>query len=308
MQQFQTRLSCDKEGRHALPLVVYPSSAAQTPMRRTLVTGVGYKHGMQTNAVFATPDSDIAGPARHLPLAGTTNFRDLGGYAGLDGRTVRWRKLFRSDHLAHLTPESQQTLLQQLGVARSADFRGAREQSVDHYRIDGLTHHSLAIEPTVVQRAFTLLQQGKQLTPAHTVELMQQTYRSFIHDNAAQFAQFFEMLLDSDAPIVFHCTAGKDRTGWAATLLLMTLGVPRDVVLRDYLLTNQYYHRPAEARAAASHIPEAVLNVLWKVQEPFLTASLDPVLQDYGSVPAYVAQVLGVDAKAQAKLAQMYLE
>ncbi len=272
---------------------------------------LGYKQAMQTHAYSATPDTShptTAGPARHLPLAGTTNFRDLGGYQGLDGRHVRWRTLFRSDHLAHLSPDAQQSLLAQLGVTRSADFRGLREQSVDHYAIDGLRHHSLAVEPTVVQRAFTLLQQGEHLTAAHTVELMQDTYRSFIHDNAAQFAQFFEMLLDNDAPIVFHCTAGKDRTGWAATLLLMTLGVPRDVVMHDYLLTNEYYHRPAEARAAASHIPPEVLDVLWKVQEPFLTASLDPVLAEYGSVPAYVEKVLGVDAKAQAKLAQMYLQ
>ena len=160
----------------------------------------------------------------------------------------------------------------------------------------------------MVQRAFSLLQQGQSLTAADTVGLMQQTYRSFVHDNSAQFARFFQMLLASDAPLVFHCTAGKDRTGWAATLLLMTLGVPRDVVLHDYLLTNDYYHRPAEARAAASHIPEEVLKVLWTVQEPFLTAALDPVLQQYGSVPKYVEQVLGVDAKAQAQLAKMYLE
>lgn len=268
----------------------------------------GYKQGMQTNDHHASTDSDIAGPARHLPLAGTTNFRDLGGYPGLEGRHVRWRTLFRSDHLAGLTPASQTALLQELGVVRSADFRGQREQTTDHYAIEGLKHHSLAVEPTVVQRAFTLLQQGSQLTAQDTVGLMQQTYLSFVHENAAQFAQFFHMLLDNDAPIVFHCTAGKDRTGWAATLLLMTLGVPREVVMQDYLLTNQYYHRPAEARAAASHIPADVLNVLWKVQEPFLTASLDPVLQQYGSVPAYVDQVLGIDTKAQAKLAQMYLE
>ena len=247
-------------------------------------------------------------PTRHLALAGTTNFRDLGGYVGHDGRRVRWRTLFRSDHLALLTPQAQRTLRDELGVARSADFRGAREQTVHHYAIAGVQHHSLAIEPTVVQRAFALLQQGAQLSAADTVGLMQQTYRSFLHDNAAQFAQFFQMLLASDAPIVFHCTAGKDRTGWAATLLLMTLGVPQGDVLRDYLLTNQYYHRPTEARTAASHIPDEVLNVLWKVQEPFLTAALDPLLQDYGSVPAYVSRVLGVDAKAQAKLAQMYLE
>lgn len=259
-------------------------------------------------APHSHPSDSSSAPARHLALAGTTNFRDLGGYQGLDGGKLRWRTLFRSDHLALLTPEAQRTLLQQLHVARSADFRGQREQTVDHYAIDGLQHHSLAVEPTVVQRAFSLLQQGQSLTAADTVGLMQQTYRSFVHDNSAQFARFFQMLLASDAPLVFHCTAGKDRTGWAATLLLMTLGVPRDVVLHDYLLTNDYYHRPAEARAAASHIPEEVLKVLWTVQEPFLTAALDPVLQQYGSVPKYVEQVLGVDAKAQAQLAKMYLE
>ncbi len=265
---------------------------------------------MQAHDIITTPNTavGVGGYSRHLPLPGTTNFRDLGGYQGLDGRRVRWRTLFRSDHLAHLSPDAQHTLVQQLGVARSADFRGHKEQTTDHYRIDGLTHHSLAVEPTVVQHAFSMLQQGSQLTPAYTVDLMQQTYRSFVHDNAAQFAQFFEMLLGNDAPIVFHCTAGKDRTGWAATLLLMTLGVSQEVMLKDYLLTNLYYHRPEAARAAAAHIPSDVLDVLWKVQEPFLAASLNPVLQQYGSVPAYVEQVLGVDAKAQAKLAQMYLE
>lgn len=281
-----------------------------TPWCRTPVLQMGYKQRMpiQAESAALTPEATAEAYTRHLPLAGTTNFRDLGGYQGLDGRTVRWRKLFRSDHLALLSPESQLQLLRELGVARSADFRGQREQTVDHYAIDGLQHHSLAIEPTLVQRAFSLMQQGQRLTPDHTVLLMQDTYRSFIHDNAAPFAQFFEMLLDSDAPIVFHCTAGKDRTGWAATLLLTTLGVPQDVVLQDYLLTNDYYHRPAEAVAAAAHIPEEVLQVLWRVQEPFLTAAIQPVLQDYGSIPNYVEKVLGVDAKAQQKLAQMYLE
>ena len=266
--------------------------------------GVGYKQGMQTNAFDATPDSHIAGPARHLPLAGTTNFRDLGGYQGLDGRHVRWRTLFRSDHLAHLTPESQHTLLQQLGVLRSADFRGQREQTVDHYAIQGLQHHSLAIEPTVVQRAFSLLQQGSQLTADDTVGLMQQTYRSFIHDNAAQFAQFFEMLLDNDAPIVFHCTAGKDRTGWAATLLLMTLGVPRDVVMRDYLLTNDFYRMPALADPRA---PKEVLNVLWRVQEDFLNAALDAVDADYGGMPIYLERELRVGEAERRRLEALSL-
>ena len=256
-------------------------------------------------APHSHPSDSSSAPARHLALAGTTNFRDLGGYQGLDGGKLRWRTLFRSDHLALLTPEAQRTLLQQLRVARSADFRGQREQTVDHYAIDGLQHHSLAVEPTVVQRAFSLLQQGQSLTAADTVGLMQQTYRSFIHDNSAQFARFFQMLLASDAPLVFHCTAGKDRTGWAATLLLMTLGVPRDVVMHDYLLTNALYQRPP---GMGSHAPEEVLRVLWRVQEEFLDAALHMVDNDFGGLQAYLVDVLGVDAAAQKELAGRYLQ
>ena len=98
-------------------------------------------------APHSHPSDSSSAPARHLALAGTTNFRDLGGYQGLDGGKLRWRTLFRSDHLALLTPEAQRTLLQQLHVARSADFRGQREQTVDHYAIDGLQHHSLREPP-----------------------------------------------------------------------------------------------------------------------------------------------------------------
>ena len=243
-------------------------------------------------------------PTRSLPMMGATNFRDLGGYTGHGGQQVKWRRIFRSDHLAGLTPEDQ-ALLADLGVARAVDFRGKAESAAYAYALPGIAYHPLHIEPTVVQRALELQRAGRQLTAQDAVGLMQDTYRGFVHDNAPRFAELFKLLLASDTPTVFHCTAGKDRTGFAAALILLTLGVPRDVVMHDYLLTNSLYQRPA---GMGSHAPEEVLTVLWRVQEEFLDAALHGVEVEYGGVSPYLERVLGINAAAQSRLAALYLE
>jgi protein-tyrosine phosphatase len=243
-------------------------------------------------------------PSRSLNLTGATNFRDLGGYAGQNGRLVRWRRLFRSDHLAALTPEDL-AALSRLGLSRAYDFRGVAERAAVPYALPGVASHSLAIEPTVVQRMKELLESGHQLTAQDTVRLMQQTYRAFVHDNSPRFAELFGYLLDSDAPVVFHCTAGKDRTGFAAALILLALGVPRPVVMQDYLLTNDLFRMP---HATPGLAPQEVLDVLWRVQEDFLDAALHAVDADYGGVPQYLEQALGLGATEQERLAALYLQ
>ncbi len=243
-------------------------------------------------------------PDRSLKLAGASNFRDLGGYTGADARPVRWRRLFRSDHLAALTPQDAEVFTS-LGVTRVFDFRGRDERAAVPYELPGVAQHPLPIEPTVVQRMKDLLDAGQAVTPAHTVELMQETYRAFVHDNAARFAALFQHLLDSDAPLVFHCTAGKDRTGFAAALILLALDVPRDVVMQDYLLTNDLYRMPALPDARA---PREVLHVLWRVQQEFLDAALHAVDADYGGVQPYLSRALGVGEAERAQLKRWYLQ
>ena len=247
-------------------------------------------------------------PSRHIALPGTTNIRDLGGYRGNQGRSVRWRVLFRSDHLADLTPEGVQAL-HGLGVRRSADFRGAQERRVDAYAWDGLHTHALTVEPTVVQKAFALIHAGGSLTAADSVALMQETYRHFVRDNTVQFAQLFQLLLEDEVPTVFHCTAGKDRTGWAAALILEALGVARADIEHDYLLTNQFYQRPAAMAArAAQAMPQDILDVLWRVQMPFLDSAFALAEERYGTMDRYLAEALGVGTAERAQLARMYLE
>ena len=111
---------------------------------------------------------------RSLSLSGASNFRDLGGYQGEGGRHVRWRKLFRSDHLAALTPDDL-AAFGALGVTRAFDLRGAAERAAVSYDLPGVTQYPLPIEPTVVQRLKDLLEAGEQVTPEISVELMRPT-------------------------------------------------------------------------------------------------------------------------------------
>ena len=242
-------------------------------------------------------------PPRHLPLQGASNFRDLGGYAAHGGRSVRWRVLFRSDHLANLTG-ADLGQLQALKVGRSFDFRGQQESAAQAYQWPGTERHHLAIEPTLVQYLHSQLEQGQPITPQAAADAMQVTYQGFVRQNSGRFAQLFAHLLAHDAPLVFHCTAGKDRTGLAAALILRALGVSQADVLQDYLLTNALYRHDAGQGGALS---AEVLDVVWRVREEFLQASLQAIDADYGSMAQYLQQGLGLAEPDLERLRLMYL-
>ena len=246
-------------------------------------------------------------PTRHIALDGTSNFRDLGGYTGQDGRAVRWRRLFRSDHLAALSADDQALLLG-LGLARVCDFRGVTERSELACALPGAQVHSLAIEPAVVQGMKSLMDAGQRLTAQDTMVLMEDTYRAFVLDNTPRFKQLFAHLLDNGEPLVFHCTAGKDRTGFAAALILQALGVSRALVMQDYLLSNDYFRLPLAVQNEPSALPQEALAVLWRVQQSFLEAAFEAVETDYGDLSGYLLQGLGIDATARRRLAELYLD
>jgi protein-tyrosine phosphatase len=241
---------------------------------------------------------------RVVPLEGASNFRDLGGYAGQHGRRLRWGRLYRSAHLGSLTASDQQRVAH-LGITRVLDFRGVAERAATPNRLPGAAEHSLAIEPTVVQRMDALVAAGRTLTGPVVSELMRDLYRGLVNQQAARFAELFEHLLAADAPLVFHCTAGKDRTGVAAALVLLALGVPRDVVRGDYLLTNELYKHPPLPH---SDTPPDALAVLWQVQDGFLDAALQVIDSEHGGVDDYLTQRLGLGPAALEALAARYLE
>ena len=244
-------------------------------------------------------------PDRVLPLQGASNFRDLGGYRSSDGRALRWRRLFRSDHLHGLTDVDKRQL-QVIGLAQSFDFRGHSEREAASYQVPGLEQHSLAIEPTVVQALQAELARDGTLSVPLVTSMMQDLYRELVNVQAQRFAQLFDHLLRAQAPLVFHCTAGKDRTGLAAAWILLALGVPRDVVMQDYLLTNQLLRR--ERAQHSDMFPAQAAAVLWSVQSSFLETALHAVDVEHGGFASYLRHQLGVTPAKLRELEAKYLE
>jgi protein-tyrosine phosphatase len=243
-------------------------------------------------------------PARHFDLAGASNFRDLGGYAGKDGRKVRWRHIFRSNHLGHLT-EADIATLRGLGLKNAFDFRGAEERGAAACAIAEITVHSLPVEPTVVAALRARLAGGKPLSPTDGIEVMRESYIGYVRQNTGRYRSLFAHLLGDSAPLVIHCTAGKDRTGFACALILHALGVPEDVIAEDYLLTNRFYRRDP---SASNDLPDDVRQVLGSVQASFLGAAFDAIRDDYGDLQKYFSDGLGLGATERAALQARYLE
>lgn len=237
-------------------------------------------------------------------LQGASNFRDLGGYRSTDGRRVRRGRVFRSDHLARLSADDL-ALVQSLGIGHSLDFRGAAEVETTPYALPGVQRVALSIEPTVIARMQALVAQGVVPSTEDTVELMCETYRNFVNHNADTYARFLKHLLDKPTPQVFHCTAGKDRTGFAAALLLSALGVDRATIEHDYLLTNQLYKRDAQLEGLGH---PHVMKVLWQVQPEFLQAAFDVVEAQHGGMQGYLHGAIGLKPQELAELKRMLLE
>ena len=166
-----------------------------------------------------------------------------------------------------------------------------------------MTVHSLPIEPTIVQKLAELLAAGHRLGAADVTAHMQETYRGFVRHNTPRFAEFFAHLLRSAEPTVFHCTAGKDRTGFAAALLLKAVGVSDEEVMRDYLLTNERLQLPEGSRMG---LTREAMEVLWRVQPAFLQAALDEVQVRYGSLEGYFREGLALRDAEREHLRALY--
>jgi protein-tyrosine phosphatase len=250
------------------------------------------------------PISAPSSPPRVIALHGASNFRDLGGYVGEGGRPLRWRRLFRSDHLGDLSAADHR-VLGEMGIAAAFDFRGVDERAAAPYEVPGLRQHALSIEPTVAQHMNEITAAGRALTRPLVEGLMRDLYHGLVTAQAERFAVFFRHLLELDAPLVFHCTAGKDRTGVAAALVLFALGVPREQIMADYLLTNEVFKPPWAPRA---DIDRDVLQALWGVQPSYLETALDTIEQELGGLEPYLARRMGLDEGQRRRLLDRYLE
>jgi len=254
-------------------------------------------------------------------LEGGCNFRDFGGYETGDGRRVRWGRLYRSGMLARLNGRDL-AALSGLGIRAVCDLRRADERS---------RHPNPTLGPEVIRLHWD---EPRESSPLRGVQfeysLSHAAARAAMTDLYARMPALlarrlrgvFAVLLDAGGgAVILHCTAGKDRTGLGAALILSALGVPRSVIIDDYLLTNVAVDLGAwlsvhgEAGAGLATTAEPVQALAPQTREAVLAADADyleasfaSIEAEHGSVEAYLTSVLGVDATARERLTRMLLE
>ena len=223
---------------------------------------------------------------RHIGLERCFNFRDLGGYETVDGRQVRWQAVYRSDSLHRLSGTDLECA-QELGLRTVIDLRATGELD-RHGRFahahDVSFHHLPIIEEGSVH--FTPLQ------PDDPEPLPGVGYLDMATTGRASIAAALQVIGGGEHPVVFHCAAGKDRTGIVAALLLSSLNVPDALIAADYHLSERAI-RPALAWAEEND-PGMVAEIgrlpewAFLAREPTVTAFLDMLRERHGSIEAYL--------------------
>ncbi len=248
--------------------------------------------GAATRNLDRVTDAHIAHPERHLPLGGAFNFRDLGGYPAADGRRITWRTLFRADALSRLEPADVE-IFDELGMRSVLDLRTTNEVregriEAGHLRFD---YHHLP----VLGEAWKPLELPDD---ADATEVLGSLYVEMLDQGAAALASALQVLADAgNVPAVFHCAAGKDRTGVLAALVLGLLGVDDELIVADYGLSGRSMDQLVERLKATS--PEA-LSAMNDQPSAYLAAPpgamqhlLTHLRREHGSITAYT-EAIGV--------------
>jgi len=254
-------------------------------------------------------DRDLAAGARErrVAFAGITNFRDLGGYRTSSGGVTRWGLVYRADALHKLTDDDLRSF-EALGIRLVYDLRGDVERTDFPSRLASV-HMPIVGRPAGSPPLGA--QAGVSTSDGETI--LRDMYVGILEHSATQIGAILRSLSDPQGtPAVFHCHGGKDRTGMVAAVLLLALGVDRDVVLDDYVLTSQYrrieHQQDSLANMLALGLPiEAAAGVLGTPRWA-MSAAIASIAEHYGGIDAYLTQHAGLSPDALAALRETLVD
>ena len=253
--------------------------------------------------VVSVGGRSIIAAERHQPFKGVVNFRDLGGYDTADGRRLKWGQVFRSGHLARAADEDKR-LIKQMGIKVICDLRTPDEVEAqpDWLPEDGSTaylHYPIVhgeFDPVVAMES---LQKGD--IGWLTEDFMIKRYIQKIDEFPDVWGEILNLLADPDnRPLVFHCTAGKDRAGACAAIILLALGVPEDTVIYDHGLSNVYIADALEKineRIRAMGVDPEKVAPYFTAPRDAIVALVDHIHKSYRSAPEYLMSRAGVNKK-----------
>ncbi len=256
---------------------------------------------------------------RLLDISGGINFRELGGYPTVDGRTVKWQRAIRTASLARLTDDDKQTLIN-YGVKVDVDFRSNTEITKEPDRVPtGVRYQHLPVfeeDQTDNSKTQAQIQAELKEKAENGFQHMLDTYHDMITTEKSHeaYQQFFQTLLTNENDVVlFHCTAGKDRTGMGAVFLLNALGVAQPTIRQDYLLTNQVaaglLHRrleSAKAEGVSGQFLESI-KALWRVSDAYYENAMTAIRDDYGDMHGFLTKALDLSDQDITDLQTLYL-
>lgn len=266
---------------------------------------------------------------RPIPMTATANFRDYGGYLTDSGQQVVWGKLFRTGHMGDMSADDIRAI-SQLNIQTVLDFRRLEEAANQPSQLpQGLQPTSIVISPGSSIDLFSAIMDDG-IDEAKIDQFMQEINHDLAISHQASYRQMFDALLTHrDSGSIIHCSAGKDRTGFGGLLVLGALGVNRQTIMQDYLLTNEHVNLDREiARwtknysdtdwskrggdSAAENVQPKAFNrdalaVILKVKASYLQTAMDTIDNEFGGLERYLKEQIGLEADELAALHQSYL-
>lgn len=248
---------------------------------------------------------------RRIAMKGTPNFRDLGGIRTESGRTVKWNKIFRCGDLGKLD-DTDLALMNSFRINTIIDFRREDEisRSPDRYPHDAdIKWINTAIgssNPTSIDGFYKVLLDAN--SSKETMDSVFMLYYKNIAGSLADYKPLFQELIKNelDDALLFHCTAGKDRTGVASALILYTLGVTEETIMDEYYLSNRYTQDIFKDGELSMNIKPEVLQVLASVKQEYLKATFDEINLRYGSIDRALEIEADVDKYTKERLKEIY--
>jgi protein-tyrosine phosphatase len=250
---------------------------------------------------------------RLLPMDGAHNTRELGGYTTTDGQTVKWGMLFRSDKLSDIS-DIDKEYLQNLGIKRIVDFRSEDEKSEDPDKIpEGINYVEMPIRVDGAMRTkIEAVLRGE--TDREVKSFLIDANKEFVTSYTDVYEGFLRGLINNGSPTLFHCTAGKDRAGFAAAITLIALGVSKEDVIADYMKTNTYTAERIEEVLGQIELMSLyqtdaeVLRPLLGVEQEYIETAFKTAEDKYGSLENFIREGLNISDEDIQKLRSQFLE
>ncbi|MDD6795833.1 MAG: tyrosine-protein phosphatase [Clostridiaceae bacterium] len=252
---------------------------------------------------------------RLVNLKGTSNFRDLGGYKSKDGRHIKWNTFFRSDALCSLLPEDE-ILIRNLGIKTVLDLRSKQETKFKpNVKIKNLRYINISGMKSLDNKHdnFDMTSIYKDiLENENASKYMINNYKMLPFNNNA-FNELVQLMDNTySQPIVFHCSAGKDRTGIGAAIILSILGIPEETIIYDYLLTNIYRKDINEKllKNISLRINADKINIvrdMFIAKKEYIDAAFNEIRKNYGTIEIYLEKEFGITKKKRKELKNRYL-